>query len=49
VSAPAEPSPCTWRFVDRDKGTETAMGLFFYLVLFVVMCFFGWSVRGTTG
>jgi hypothetical protein len=27
---------------------ETAMGLLFYFALFVLMCIFGWSVRGTT-
>jgi hypothetical protein len=25
------------------------MGLLFYLTLFVVMCIFGWSVRGAGG
>jgi hypothetical protein len=24
----------------------TAMGVLFYLLLFIVMCVFGWSVRG---
>ena len=36
-------------FTGKLEVSETAMGLFFYFVLFVVMCFFGWSVRGTTG
>jgi hypothetical protein len=28
---------------------EGAMGLFFYLILFVVICLFGWSSRSRAG
>jgi hypothetical protein len=48
ATAATEPSRCVWRpMYRRIAGSETTMGLFFYFVLFVVMCFFGWSVRGT--
>jgi hypothetical protein len=32
--------------IRRDEF-ETAMGVFFYLILFVVICLFGWSSRST--
>ena len=34
------------RFYDRRMQSEADMSLLFYLTLFVVMCAFGWSVRG---
>jgi hypothetical protein len=33
------------RFVETRSS---AMGLFFYFVMFVVTCFFGWWVKSTT-
>ena len=28
--------------------SEAVMSLLFYLTLFIVMCIFGWSVKGTS-
>ncbi len=47
VSAGTPHSPRT----SQESGEirfETAMGLFFYLLLFVVICVFGWSSRSGT-
>lgn len=42
-----EPTTPPWRFFDREEFcSERQMSLLFYLTLFIVMCVFGWSVRG---
>ena len=42
-----EPTTRSWRFEDRKIISEaTVMSLLFYMTLFIVMCVFGWSVRG---
>jgi membrane protein CcdC involved in cytochrome C biogenesis len=38
---------CVLAFFRQEQMLEAAhMGLLFYLTLFIVMCVFGWSVRG---
>ena len=42
-----EPITSSWRLIDRGNISEAAeMSLLFYLTLFIVMCVFGWSVKG---
>jgi len=42
-----EPTHLPSRFNHREKLIQEAgMSLLFYLTLFIVMCAFGWSVRG---
>jgi hypothetical protein len=33
----------------RMQSERSTMSLLFYLTLFIVMCIFGWSVRGAGG
>jgi len=45
-----EPTTACWRLNDRKNAIGGAkMGLLFYLTMFIVMCIFGWSVRGAGG